>query len=961
MSERSQAQNPLIKYAEAIGWEYIAPREALEQRGSDGGLYLRPVLEEQLQRLNPGRLDEPLTADIIRRLNQLPASLDGNREMLTWLRGDHSEYIQAEKRNRNLTVIDYEQPKRNVFQVTDEWRYKGAAVANRADVMFLINGIPVALVETKAARRSDAIEVGLKQVRRYHTETPEMVTAAQVFNLTHVIKFCYGVTWNTAFKFLYDWRGSSPTYEETVKAFFDRERFLRMLREEIVFMDKETGVEKMILRQHQTRAVAKTIERISDPTKRRGLIWHTQGSGKTLTMLAIASRLLRDTASSPAAEKPTVLMIVDRTELEGQLIKNVQAYGIVGFEVANTIKDLQRLLRQDYRGLIVSMIHKFDEMPAKMNERRSIVVLVDEAHRTTGGDLGTYLLAALPNATFIGFTGTPIAKVSAGEGTFKTFGINDNDSGGYLDKYSIGESIEDRTTVSLNYALASSEMLVDRDLLEKQFLELKEAEGVSDIEDLNAVLDRAVQLREMMKSEDRVKKVAAAVAEHFTENVLPMGFKAFLVAVDREACVLYYDALKSLLPPDYLKVVISRGENDSPNMKTHYLTEDQERDVRRDFAKPDKLPKILIVTEKLLTGFDAPILYCMYLDKPMRDHVLLQAIARVNRPYDAEGGLTKPFGFVLDFVGIFDKLEKALAFDSGDIEAVIKNIDVLRKAFQVQIEQDAPKYLPLTKGKDDKALEQAILFFSDKPVREEFYQFFRQLQTLYNVLAPDAFLRPYIDDFQALAILYAEMRAAFEAGRTIDPDFTEKTKALLRENSKLTEVGALTDVYDIGPEALAKIKASTSPDQVKVVNFTRYLGAVVDAGRQARPYLISIGERAEALRLTYEERQVSTQEALAGFEKLAEAVAAADERQKTLGLDDNAFAVYVTLEPYAPQLSVEQALQVDALYKQFPDYEWSEQQEAELRAEMYRILFPLIGLDQLVDAADAVLGLRRVA
>lgn len=960
MSERSQAQNPLIKYAEAIGWEYISPREALEQRGSDGGLYLRPVLEEQLQRLNPGRLDEALTADIIRKLNQLPASLDGNREMLTWLRGDHSEYIQAEKRSRNLTLIDFAQSKRNVFQVTDEWRYKGVVLANRADVMFLINGIPVALVETKAARRSDAIEEGLKQVRRYHRETPEMVTAAQVFNLTHVIKFCYGVTWNTAFKFLYDWRAdSSATYEDMVKAFFDRERFLQMLQEEIVFMDKETGVEKVILRQHQTRAVVKVTERIADPTKRRGLIWHTQGSGKTLTMLAIASRLLRDTASEPAAEKPTVLMIVDRTELEGQLIKNVLAYGITDFEVANTIKDLQRLLKQDYRGLIVTMIHKFDDMPADMNPRRNIVVLVNEAHRTTGGDLGNYLLAALPNATFIGFTGTPIAKVSAGEGTFKTFGVDD--PGGYLDKYSIEESVEDRTTVRLNYALAPSEMLVDRETLEKQFLELKEAEGVSDIEDLNAVLDRAVQLREMMKSEDRVDKIAKEVARHFTENVLPMGFKAFLVAVDREACVKYKQALDKLLPPDYSRVVISRAQNDEDYLKAHYLTEDQERDVRRDFAKPDKLPKILIVTEKLLTGFDAPILYCMYLDKPMRDHVLLQAIARVNRPYDAEAGLTKPFGFVLDFVGIFDKLEKALAFDSGDIEGVVRNIEVLRKAFQAQMEQDASKYLPLTKGKDDKALERAILFFSDKTVREEFYQFFRQLQTFYNVLSPDAFLRPYIDDYQALAILYAEMRGAFEAGRTIDPDFTEKTKALLRQQTKSSVVREPRAVYELGPDEIAKIKASKAPDEVKIVNFGQYLSGVIGTGGGRRPYLISIGERAEALRQSYEGRQISTQKALADFEKLAEAVAAADERQKKLGLDDNPFAIYVTLEPFVPQVSVDQARELDALYQQFPDYEWSEQQESELRAEMYKMLVPLVGIDQLVEATDAILGLQRVA
>jgi type I restriction enzyme R subunit len=183
---------------------------------------------------------------------------------------------------------------------------------------------------------------------------------------------------------------------------------------------------------------------------------------------------------------------------------------------------------------------------------------------------------------------------------------------------------------------------------------LAEAEGISDVEELNAILDRAVELKEMMKAPDRIDKIAKYIAAHFRENVEPMGFKAFVVAVDREACRLYKEALDKYLPADYSRPVFSPAHGDKEELKALYLSEDEEKKVRKDFIRKAEKPKILIVTEKLLTGFDAPILYCMYLDKPMRDHVLLQAIARVNRPYEDDEGQVKPYGFVLDFVRRLD-------------------------------------------------------------------------------------------------------------------------------------------------------------------------------------------------------------------------------------------------------------------------------------------------------------------
>jgi type I restriction enzyme R subunit len=243
-------------------------------------------------------------------------------------------------------------------------------------------------------------------------------------------------------------------------------------------------------------------------------------------------------------------------------------------------------------------------------------------------------------------------------------------------------------------------MRVPREIMEKEFLALTETEGIADIEELSKILDRAINLKNFLKGKERVRKVAQYVADHYRENVEPLGYKAFLVGVDREACAFYKEALDKILPPHCSEIVYTGNNNDSAHLKKRHLDPTREKQIRKDFTKVGEWPKILIVTEKLLTGFDAPILYAMYLDKPMRDHTLLQAIARVNRPYENEAEeMVKPHGFVLDFVGIFDKLENALAFDSDEINSIVKDIELLKQLFQTKMESTTPAYLALVTQK----------------------------------------------------------------------------------------------------------------------------------------------------------------------------------------------------------------------------------------------------------------------
>lgn len=956
-SERAVVQEPLIRYATEIGWVRLSQDEALSERGGEGGLLLYPTLRRKLLELNPGVISPDNVEQVIGTIEGARASIEGSAEVLAWLRGQRSVFVAADTRERNVTLVDFDRIEHNVFHVTDEWEYTNGQKANRADVMFLVNGVPVALVETKSATRPDGIDRGLVQVRRYHAETPEMVTAPQLFDVTHLVNFFYGVTWSLDRKTLFNWKDEEPgSFERKVKRFFGRERFLTTLRAWIIVYRKDDELKKIVLRQHQARTVEKVVTRALDPEKSRGLVWHTQGSGKTFTMITAAQQLLGHPAF--ANEKPTVIMLVDRNELQAQLFGNLEATG-VPFQVATSKRRLRELLANDFRGLIVSMIHKFDGADADLSKRSNVFLLVDEAHRSTGGDLGNYLVAALPNATMIGFTGTPIDRTAYGKGTFKVFGRDDHPQG-YLDKYSIAESIEDGTTLRLHYTLAPNEMLVPKEQLEEEFFALAETEGVSDIEELNAILEKAVNLRAFLKAPSRIEKVAGFVAEHFRGTVEPLGYKAFLVAVDREACALYKLALDRHLPPECSAVVYTSSYNDSALLKQFALDDEAEKQVRKAFTKRDSQPRILIVTEKLLTGFDAPVLYCMYLDKPMRDHTLLQAIARVNRPYEEEGGVAKPCGFVLDFVGIFESLEKALSFDSDTVSSVIANLDVLRERFALLMTTSAEPHLALCRGPaDDKAAERAIAAFVEKSTREEFFALFRELENLYEIISPDLFLRPYIDDFARLSALYALVRNAYSAQPALVRDLMRKTEELVQRHAQTEGLLTALPVVSIDEKVLDSIRYG-DPEPGKVINLGKGILAST-VKEETPPYLVSIGERAEGVLEAFDDRQISTAAALQELGDLARELLDAEAERKRLGLDEATFAISRELNRAGVEGENARvlAVHVNSAFVSHPSFRDNPAQKRSLKAELYKLLLPAVGKDAMVHAVEALIRLSR--
>ena len=968
LTEAETVQFPMVRHAGEIGWAEIPPQLAKEKRGGVAGMLFREELETKLTQFNPWMSDDA-KRQVIEHLEAIRPTIEGNREMLAWLRGERQRYDEIEDRHRRVQIVDFDRPAENTFHVTWEWRLKPPTrKGNRADVMFVVNGVPVAIVEHKNPKDSNAIEHGVSQLRRFQKETPELLGVPQLFNVTHLLDYWYGVTWNVNRRYMARWKQQpDETYRFAVQSFFEPTDFLRTLKEWILFYVEDGETRKSVLRQHQRTAIDKIVARCKDQTKQRGLIWHTQGSGKTFTLLTAARLILEDKEKFRNA---TLILVVDRIELEGQLkgwverlLGEMQQQEIAVWQ-ANSKFEMQELLKTDKRGLIVSMIHKFEGIDKDANTRDNIYVFIDEAHRSVAKDLGTYMMAAVPNATIIGFTGTPIARTEQGEGTFKIFGADDEQ--GYLDKYSIHESIEDETTLPLRYTMAPSEMAVPADRLNREFFELAAEEEVTDVGELNRILDRAVGLRTFLAADDRIEKVAASVAEHFKENVDPLGYKAFLVAVSREACAKYKRALDKHLSPDWSVPVYTENINDSferPLVAELQLLPEREADTRLMFKKAGEDPRILIVTDKLLTGFDAPLLYCMYLDKPMRDHVLLQAIARVNRPYVDANGVSKRIGLVVDYVGVLAALEKALRFDSADVSGVIEDLDILLEDLLVKLAEAEAEFLEDggSVGADER-LEQIVFGrFLDKNSREEFFDAYKEIEALWEILSPSPELRDHIDTYKRLAELYAIVRNAYADNFKYVVDLANKTQKLVERSA--TQRGLVRDApsvtFDV--RTIKALQDEPGSDEAKVFNLVRVLQAEMETNPEMAPVLQTLAERAGRILADLQSRAISSVLAMLQIEAMAREKEETVSAAQASGLSSRAFAVYWTLKEDKTlsdfAISAEElAREAETLLDRFPNAAGNSDERRKLRASLYR---PLIAVhaDERRRIVDHIIGI----
>ncbi|MBC7795633.1 MAG: HsdR family type I site-specific deoxyribonuclease, partial [Pyrinomonadaceae bacterium] len=526
---------------------------------------------------------------------------------------------------------------------------------------------------------------------------------------------------------------------------------------------------KIVSRYQQYEGANAIVNRVKTGKIKKGLIWHFQGSGKSLLMLFAAQKLRKQNDLN----NPTVIIVVDRIDLDAQITATFNTAEIPNLVTTDNIKELHDYLERDARKIIITMIHKFKDAQPDMNRRDNIIVMVDEAHRTQEGDLGRKMRSALPNAFLFGLTGTPINKVD--KNTFWAFGAEE-DANGYLSRYTFQESLRDNATLPLHFEPRLPNYHIDKENLDIAF---KELSGNLTDEDRDKLSRKAANMAVFLKSPERVSIICKDIFNHYKNHVEPEGFKAMIVTPDRLACIQYKSELDKYLPTTASKVVISTSANDDFDFKELWaMDKDEQEKTIETFNDSDSPLKFLIVTAKLLTGFDAPILQTIYLDKSLKDHTLLQAICRTNRLFP-----NKSFGRIVDYFGVFDDTAKSLAFDEESVKTVITNLQELRDELPSAVDKCLSHFTNVNREIEGfEGLQKAQDDINTNEKRDAFATDFNVLEKIWESLSPDTCLNHHQQNYKWLSQIYASVKpSADDNGRLLWHALGVQTTKLIHE------------------------------------------------------------------------------------------------------------------------------------------------------------------------------------
>ncbi|MEI7424986.1 MAG: HsdR family type I site-specific deoxyribonuclease, partial [Candidatus Staskawiczbacteria bacterium] len=527
---------------------------------------------------------------------------------------------------------------------------------------------------------------------------------------------------------------------------------------------------KIVSRYQQYEGANAIVNRVIEGRIKKGLIWHFQGSGKSLLMVFAAQKLRKQTA----LKSPTVIIVIDRVDLDSQITGTFTASEVPNMVNAESISDLHDFLEKDTRKIIITTIYKFQDAYPDMNMRDNIILMVDEAHRSQEKDLGRKMRSALPNAFLFGLTGTPINRVD--KNTFWAFGAEE-DTGGYMSRYTFQESIRDQQTLPLHFEPRLPEIHIDKENLDIAFSEL--ANDLSE-EDKNKLSQKAAKMAVFLTSPERVKTIVEDIASHFKASVEPQGFKAMIVTPNRAACVQYKEELDKIMGETTSAVVISTTANDDFDFKQRWgIDKDQQEKIIEKFNDPLSSLKFLIVTAKLLTGFDSPILQTMYLDKSLKDHTLLQAICRTNRLFP-----NKTFGRIVDYFGVFDDTAQALAFDEETVKAVITNLQALRDQLPSLVEKALSHFpgIDITKV-GFEGLSAAQDCINTNELKDAFAKDYISLAKVWESLSPDSILNKFQNEYRWLSQVYTSIRpSSDDHGRLLWHALGAQTTKLIHEH-----------------------------------------------------------------------------------------------------------------------------------------------------------------------------------
>lgn len=876
-NEDNTIEKMLLMTLQKNGWKYIKAENLPRQ---DDEVMVEPMVKEALIRLNPVIAEDPSRADeVIYKLRALIISTEVHdlvtrNEQFKKLIFEENSFPFGE--NGRMVPIRFfgtmtpEDLDINEYVVTNQWVYPSVENGKRLDIVLLINGFPIAIGELKTPVR-DAISWldAAGDIHAYEKSIHRMFVP-NVFNFATEGKcFRYGSVcmpinlwgpWHTPTN---KGEGTLAEVKISVEDMITPAKIMDIFQFFTIFAtDKKYRKYKIICRYQQYEGANLLVERVKSGYPKKGLIWHFQGSGKSLLMVFAAQKL----RMMPELKNPTVVIVDDRIDLETQITATFNASDIPNLVSLATKDELIKFFKQDIRKIAITTIFRFGDVDGVLNERDNIIVMVDEAHRTQEGNLGEKMHAALPNAFFFGLTGTPINRVD--KNTFHTFGAEE-DKSGYMSKYSFSDSIRDNATLPLNFEPVPVDLHVNREKLDEEFDALTDSLSEAD----RAELSKRVNMKAIMYDKKRIRKVCEHIANHFQTKIEPNGYKGQVVCYDRECCLLYKEELDKIMGPDATTIVMDTNNDKDDRYKAYRRDRDAEGKVLDRFRDPKDPLKLVIVTSKLLTGFDAPILQVMYLDKPMKDHNLLQAICRTNRVYD-DG---KTHGLIVDYVGIFDDVARALDFDENNMRRVITNIEEVKTQFPALMRKCLSYFMGIDRNVDGweglMAAQECIPTNKDK---DAFAADYRVLNRVWNALSPDNFLAPYKVDYLWLSKVYESVKPTDNRGGLIWATLGSKTMELVHQNLEVGEVHDDIDILHMDAELIddfiekqKDIKKTTKKVEIDLVSKIRK--------HSNDPKFVQLGQKLEDLREKHEKGLVTSIEFLKLLLELAREAAQAEK------------------------------------------------------------------------------------
>ncbi len=868
-NESNAVEQMVIEAGKGRGWKYV-PATALARQPNE--VFVESMLRDALIRLNPEIAAQPDRADeVLYRLRAIPLAVqtDGlvraNETLAAWLRNEKTMPFGPNNEHASVRLIDFDNLKNNEFVVTNQWTYQAGQVEKRFDVVLLVNGLPIIIGEAKTPVRPAVTWVdGASDIHDNYEQSVPAMFVPNVFSFATEGKALRYGSIRMPIDIWGPWRdqpdareGSLADVRKSVESLLRPAVVLDILQNFTVFAtDKKQRRSKIICRYQQYEAANLIVARVVKGKPRKGLIWHFQGSGKSLLMVFAAQKL----RMHPALGNPTVIIVVDRIDLDTQITATFNAADIANMLRAGTRSELQQLLQQDVRKVIITTIHKFGEADGVLNDGANIIALVDEAHRTQEGDLGRRMRDALPNAFLFGLTGTPIN--TRDRNTFWAFGATEDEKG-YLSRYSFQESIRDKATLPLHFEAVEPKLRIDQTAIDDAF---KKITGDLSEQDRDDLAKRAAKMAVLVKAPERVRAIVEHVVTHYREKVEPNGFKAQVVTFDRECCVLYKKAMDELVGPEASAVVI----NQPSDFGLPEIGRDGEEQLLDRYRDPADPLKFLIVTSRLLTGFDAPILQAMYLDKPMRDHNLLQAICRTNRPFPH-----KTHGLIVDYLGIFDDVARALDFDEKTVLQVITNLDELKKRLPAAVTKCLGYFPGVDRsigGYEGLIAAQECLPNNEK--RDAFAADYSVVAQLWEALSPDPCLRPYATDFRWLTQVYESVKPPSGNGKLLWHALGAKTIDLIQQNVHMDSMRDDLETLVMDAEVLEGLIASKDPKKAKEVEIK-----IVARLRRHKsdPRFVALGERLERLRERHEQGLLTSREFLKELLLLARDVLTAEK------------------------------------------------------------------------------------